>query len=108
MDDDAIRRIVRSHPEPDRLLEDLRRAPLVNERDLDRLGLVVTRLLPLTSQEVQTLRALGDGGLTIGEAADVLGCSSHTVKFNIKSAKAKLGAKTTMQAVARAVRQELI
>lgn len=108
-DEDPVRRIVRSREIPDKLIESLRRAPHVNEADITRLGDALYRTAqPLTSHEIDVLRAIGDGGLSHGEAATVLGISIHTVRDHIKAAKAKTRAKTTLQAVARAIRQDLI
>ena len=108
MDDDAVRRLVNSRPVPDRLLRNLRRAQHVDEWELGRVTHRLSSDIPLNRREVDVLRALGDGGLTIGEAATVLGCTTESVKSVLKTVKPKLSAKTTTQAVARAIRNDLI
>ena len=108
MDDDALRRLVNSTPVPDRLLRNLRRAQHVDEWELGRVTHRLGAGTELNRREVDVLRALGDGGLTIGEVAVVLGCTAESVKSVLKTAKPKLGAKTTTQAVARAIRADLI
>ena len=109
MDDEAIRRIVRGNPVPDRLIRSLQRAPHVPEYDVSRYGEAAGRIgIPLSNQEVTVLRAIGDGGFTYGEAGDALGLSLESVKTYAMRARAKLGAKTTTQAVARAIRADLI
>ena len=108
MDDDALRRLVNSRPVPDRLIRNLRRAQHVDEWELGRAPHRLTAGVPLSRREIDVLRALGDGGFNRGETADALGCDLETVKIHIKSAKAKLSAKTTTQAVARAIRADLI
>ena len=108
MDDDAVRRLVNSRPVPDRLLRNLLRAQHVDEWELGRVTHRLGTETALNRREVDVLRALGDGGLTIGEAAIVLGCTTESVKSVLKTAKPKLSAKTTTQAVARAIRADLI
>ena len=108
MDDEAIRRLVRSQPIPDRLFRDLRKAQFVSDPlEFNRLKFNITET-PLSPREIDVLRALGDGGLQASEVAEVLGIGVDTVKTYIKTAKAKLRAKNTTQAVARAIRNDLI
>ena len=108
MDDEAIRRLVRSQPVPDKLIRKLREVQHVDAWDVDRVIHHQQADIPLTRHEVDMLRAFGDGGLRRDEVAAVLGCSVESVKTTLKTVKAKLRAKTTAQAVARAIRQDLI
>ena len=108
MDDDALRWLIQSRPIPDRLLRNLRKAQHVDEWELGRVTHRLGAETALNRREVDVLRALGDGGLTIGETAVVLGCTAESVKSVLKTAKPKLSAKTTTQAVARAIRNDLI
>lgn len=57
--------------------------------------------------EAKALQAVADHGSAKG-AAWHLGISPHTVKTHTKSVREKLGAVTTTQAVALALRQGLI
>lgn len=61
----------------------------------------------LTDEELQTLSLLADGYLQ-EDAADFLNISRSTFKNRQRNAQQKLGAKTSNQAIARAVRQNLI
>jgi DNA-binding CsgD family transcriptional regulator len=61
----------------------------------------------LTHAETRVLRRLAQG-LTAPQAADALGLSYHTVKKQVKTARAKLRANTTAHAVAIAVSLDLI
>lgn len=109
MDDEVARyrRMARNRPIPTRLLEDLRQARMMREEDIP--GTFRPRdSLPLRRDEAALLRAMGDGGLRLREAAEVLDANYETCRDRLKSARLKLGAKTTAQAVARAIRQDLI
>ena len=55
---------------------------------------------PLTSSEIAALQALSQG-LTVKEAAQELGKSESTIRNQLDSARARIGAKTTVEAIAK-------
>ncbi len=61
---------------------------------------------PLTPRELECLRWVADGR-TDREVGDILSISATTVKFHLNHARAKLGARTRAQAVARLVQYGL-
>jgi DNA-binding CsgD family transcriptional regulator len=61
----------------------------------------------LTTREVQVLRRAAYGD-TVRETAERLGISYETVKSQRKMARARLGARTTAEAVAIALSLDLI
>jgi DNA-binding CsgD family transcriptional regulator len=61
----------------------------------------------LSPMEILTLK-YASRGLKAPEIADALGKSYQTVKTQLESARLKLNAKTTTQAVAEAIRRGLI
>jgi len=61
---------------------------------------------PLTPTETGILLSLADG-LTVGQIADEREVSFHTVSGQVKSLRAKLGARTTAHAVALAYHRGL-
>ena len=65
------------------------------------------RASPLTGRERQGLALVADG-MTNGAAAAELGISHETVQSHVRNAMAKLEADTRTQAVATALRQQLI
>ena len=78
------------------------------ERAMDlRSGSAVNTLQGLSVRESQCLRhvAIGHPDAEIGR---ILGISPRTVRFHVDSAKAKLGAATRIQAVAKALRERII
>ena len=78
------------------------------ERALDlRAGNASAPLQGLSVRESQCLRyvAIGHPDAEIGK---ILGISPRTVRFHVDSAKAKLGASTRIQAVAKALRERII
>jgi DNA-binding CsgD family transcriptional regulator len=62
---------------------------------------------PLSQREVQILR-LKARGLTSAQAAAELGIGYETVKSHLRTARSKLGADTTAQAIAVAISLDLI
>ena len=62
---------------------------------------------PLTRREREILRLLADG-LRIAEIGKQLYLSPDTIKVHLTKARRKLGARTTAEAVATAVRRSLI
>jgi LuxR family transcriptional regulator, quorum-sensing system regulator SdiA len=91
--------------------------PTPDERILDAITSDMRRLnrehygnaptLRLSPAEERALR-LAAYGLTRPEAAQRVGVSKETIKAQLDSARAKLGARTTTQAVAMAIRTGLI
>lgn len=78
------------------------------ERAMDlRNGNNTSPLQNLSVREAQCLRyvAIGHPDAEIGK---ILGISPRTVRFHVDSAKAKLGAATRIQAVAKALRERII
>jgi LuxR family quorum sensing-dependent transcriptional regulator len=61
----------------------------------------------LTPRELTVLR-LAASGAQIREAAEAMGLGEETVRSHLKNAQAKLGARNRTQAVAEALRQQLI
>jgi DNA-binding NarL/FixJ family response regulator len=66
-----------------------------------------TRGQGLTQREREVLRLLSDG-MTNDQIGDALAISPQTVRTHVQKAMDKLGATTRVQAVARALRQNLI
>lgn len=105
IDDDVLRRMVVRRPLPDKLIEALRRAPLVEEGVIDQHSRYVDcDLLPTELVAVK----LASFGLTDSEIADVLGRSLHSVKSQMKRAMRKLRAKNRTHLVAISLRQGVI
>jgi DNA-binding CsgD family transcriptional regulator len=109
MSTEGLRRLVLSQPLPARLIESLRRAPLVDEAAIfGRARLTgpdaVDRTGALTDPERNMLRALA-AGLRISEAADVLGIPYETARDHLRRARRVLAAKNTTHAVALALRR---
>jgi LuxR family quorum sensing-dependent transcriptional regulator len=67
----------------------------------------VTVVVTLTHRQRECLQAVA-GGMTMLEAARSLWLSEETVKWHLKDARRRLDARTTTQAVARAVAAGLI
>lgn len=57
----------------------------------------------LSRREIDVLKQLADG-LTSKETSNALNISPHTVNFHVRNAIAKLGARNTTSAVARAMK----
>lgn len=105
----AIRRLVLSQPLPDRLLERLRTAPLVQESQIDHsaryTGLdAPNRMGALTKVEARLLQAISFG-LSDHEAADIVGVPYDTGQDHLRRARRVLAAKNTTHAVALAIRR---
>lgn len=66
------------------------------------------RFKTLTSREQQVLYLLAYQGLQHQQIADELNISLPTVRFHLKHVREKLDAKTSEQAIARAVESGLI
>ncbi|MBT8412177.1 MAG: LuxR family transcriptional regulator [Octadecabacter sp.] len=62
---------------------------------------------PLSGREIDALTFLAMG-YSRGQVADMLSISEHTLRAYVESARFKLGATNTMQAVARAVAEGMI
>lgn len=62
---------------------------------------------PLTPREVEVLRLIGRG-LTVNEAADVLGVSRQTLPGYVKTIYRKLGISTRAEAAMEALRRNLV
>jgi DNA-binding CsgD family transcriptional regulator len=79
-------------------------ATLAHERSraLARLGSSEGPLATMSARELECLRWVADGK-TDGDIANILSISATTVKFHVDRARAKLGARTRAQAVARLV-----
>jgi DNA-binding CsgD family transcriptional regulator len=60
------------------------------------------------SPQQRTVLSLAAMGMTSRDAAQALGVSLETVRWTIKKARARLGARTTTQAVALALREQVI
>lgn len=67
----------------------------------------VRKVEPLTSREVEVLRALVHG-LIKKEIADQLDISQHTVDMHLRAVYRKLGVRTQTEAVSKALRQGLV
>ena len=55
-------------------------------------------LYGLTAAEARTVRCLA-GGASVAESAEALGVTRHTIRFNLKRAFAKTGARSQAQLV---------
>lgn len=108
-DADQILARLRTDPETDsgRLLDDLRKAPLVPERWLSRLPDGARPEGPLSASQVRALQAASHG-LTARLSADLFDIAYDTVRDQLKAARFALRAKNTTHAVAIALRQGLI
>lgn len=62
---------------------------------------------PLSGREVEVLQALADGN-SVSQIAATLHLSQHTVRNHIRSAMAKLGVHTSLEAVVHAARTGLV
>ncbi len=67
----------------------------------------VQKIEPLTSREIEVLRALVHG-LIKKEIADQLNISQHTVDMHLRAVYRKLGVRTQTEAVSKALRQGLV
>jgi DNA-binding CsgD family transcriptional regulator len=65
------------------------------------------RRTELTGRELEVLRAVA-GGMTAGQAAQALGVSTSTVVAALRRARARLGARSTAQALLLAERAGLL
>jgi DNA-binding CsgD family transcriptional regulator len=115
VDDDLVSRLGRlgsgwysSQPIPERLLRDLRAAPLVDE---SKLRVVSPRSIEhrranaeLTSRERDVLRCLAVG-LSLSGAGDALGISRLTARTHADNARAILSGKNIIHTVAIAIRE---
>lgn len=99
-----VRRLALEQPIPERLLRDLRRAPLVDEVTL---GPGDGERPPLSRRQAEVLELVADG-LTNRQVAEVLGISVETVKTHLRWAHIQLGSRTRTQAVAIALTRGLI
>ena len=63
--------------------------------------------MTLSTRETQVLRAYADGQC-IKTASRTVGISANTIKDRLRTARLKLGARTTVQAVASAIRMGLL
>lgn len=106
--EEELRRWIQEQPLPPKLLRNLARLPDADPetRQIEHWDIKMDR--PLSDRERQVLLAVGDGGLQSAEAAAALGLAVETVKSHLRTIRAKLRAKTTAQAVARAIRAGLI
>jgi DNA-binding CsgD family transcriptional regulator len=57
---------------------------------------------PLTRRELEALRAVWDAGNGTDAAAN-LGISRHTLRTHLQNARSRLGARTTLEAIRKAV-----
>ena len=119
--DERIRRLVMSRPIPEALIRALELAPVVPLHELDRWS-EAYRWLPrtgrderrdrkrasvLTKRQARVLE-LAAAGLQRNQIAAAMGISEETVKNHLSRARFRLGAQTTTQAVATALRRGLI
>lgn len=72
-----------------------------------RVNAATRQIVTLSPRQHDVLRWAADG-LTVDEIADRLGISSHTVDTHLRAVREKLGATTTLRAVAEAFRIGLI
>ena len=89
---------------PARLIDALRAAPTVAERTI-RGNVTVTGRL--AARETELLNCLSHG-MTVNMAAEAMGVSRSTAEAHRQTARFKLRAKTTIHAVATAIREGLI
>ncbi len=83
-------------------------AHFVNHKALEiERGSDVVEMVSLSPRETDTLRMLALGR-SRAQAADAMSISEHTLRAYIESARLKLGALNTTQAVARAIAGGLI
>ncbi len=94
----------------DRLLADMAHLPLVESYDVERSYRYVHRDEPRLEPTPAQLRSLEQAarGLSAKEAATELGLSVHTIKSERAGARIALGAHSTTEAVATAIRRGLI
>jgi DNA-binding CsgD family transcriptional regulator len=89
---------------PPRLLEALRRAPLVPESIINRVGASdLPRGESLSRREAEVLLLLSHG-CTLAQAADALGIGYETARSHRQKARFKLRAKNVTHTVALALR----
>lgn len=110
MDDEALKRVIRSQPIPDKLLRDLRRTPHLDpgEPPPDPPSLARRRERPKLSPAEWKVLSLTSHGLTYEMIGDTLGKSPFTVQDQLKKVRYVLRAKNTVHAVAIALRLGLI
>lgn len=87
-----------------RLLAVVRAAPYLEHRHLSDAHGFSERVTPAEIRVIQALAV----GLETTEAADTLGVSHHTIRTQIRTAKAKMRARTRAHLVALAIRGGLI
>lgn len=94
----------------ERLLADMTHLPLVEAHDVERSYRYVHRDADGLEPSPAQLRALEQAarGLSAKEAATELGLSVHTIKSERAGARIVLGARSTTEAVAVAIRRGLI
>ncbi len=94
----------------ERLLADMSHLPLVESYDVERSYRYVHRDSEGLEPSPAQLRALEQAarGLSAKEAATELGLSVHTIKSERAGARVVLGARSTTEAVAAAIRRGLI
>jgi DNA-binding CsgD family transcriptional regulator len=94
----------------DRLLADMAHLPLVESYDVERSYRYVHRDAEGIDPTPAQLRSLEQAarGLSAKEAATELGLSVHTIKSERAGARIALGAHSTTEAVATAIRRGLI
>jgi DNA-binding CsgD family transcriptional regulator len=94
----------------DRLLADMAHLPLVESYDVERTYRYVHRDAERLAPTPAQLRSLEQAarGLSAKEAATELGLSVHTIKSERAGARISLGAHSTTEAVATAIRRGLI
>lgn len=98
-----MRSELRADP-PSRLLEALRRAPLVPESIIDRVSAGdLSRSEKLSKRELEVLLLLSHG-CTLAQAADALGIGYETARSHRQRARFKLRAKNVTHTVALALR----
>ena len=69
--------------------------------------MTIAQKTALNGHEIDTL-TWSARGMTSDQIAQTLGLSKRNVDFHLDSARAKLGAATRIQAVAKAVKEKLI
>ncbi len=94
----------------ERLLADMAHLPLIESYDVERSYRYVHRDAEGLEPSPAQLRALEQAarGLSAKEAATELGLSVHTIKSERAGARVVLGARSTTEAVASAIRRGLI
>jgi DNA-binding NarL/FixJ family response regulator len=91
---------------PDRLLERLAQAPLVEESILVKPFYRNATRDDLSEEELEVLRYVSYG-LEASHVADLIEVSEHTVKTHLRAARFRLKAKNTLHACCLALREGL-